>query len=171
MAQTYLNADGLFRRYGTEEAKVKWVGEVSTADGRRMTQVGILLTDLSASAQTILSDTVIFPTGARIEEVEVIVDTVTAGTNSNLDLGFIKTDRSTELDYNGLIAAGDDWHTSAVGTKTTYNVGSTEAGAVIGTTLTANGLLVAKADTAAFTAGELLVRVYWYMPPTVTTIA
>ena len=37
--------------------------------------------------------------------------------------------------------------------------GSTGAGALIGTTLTNAGLLVADYDTAAFTAGEVVVRI------------
>lgn len=157
------NADTLYVRFGTEEALGGRAGEYNMTGSRHMVELAIDLTELSSSAQTILSDTVTIPNGAHIEQIDVLVTEVTAGTNANLDLGLIDQDRSTELDYNGFLAAADAWHTSAKGTLTEYVTGTTEAGALVGTVLTNTGLIVAKADTAAFTNGTLTIRIYWSM--------
>ena len=157
----WTNGDGLRVLFGTEEALPGRAGEYNVTGPRHMVELALDLTELSDSTQTILSDTVTIPNGAMIEQIDVIVTEVSVGTNSNLDLGLIDQDRTTELDYNGFLAAADAWHTSALGTVTEYVTGTTEAGALVGTVLTNTGLIVAKADTAAFTDGTVTIRIYW----------
>lgn len=157
----WTNADGLHIKFGTEEAQAGRAGAYNVLGGRQWVEVAIDLVELSDSAQTILDDHTKIPAGYRVEEIEVLVTELTAGTNSNLDFGLIREDRTTELDYNGFLAAADAWHAATVGTVTKYNVGTTEAGALLGTVLAYPGLLVAKADTAAFTDGTLTIRVYF----------
>jgi hypothetical protein len=161
---TWTNSDGLKINYGQTEAVVNKGGE-KVVGGRHWTEVVVNLVGLVTSGQTIVSETVSIPAGALIEEVEVIVIKETAGVNSNLDLGLVDQDRSTEIDFNGLLAAADAFNAGTdLGLKTVFNVGTTEAGALIGTVLTNTGYICANADTAVFTAGVLLVRVYWSVP-------
>lgn len=162
------NADGLRQYFGTAEGKVTRGGEVDF-DGRHMTRVVIDLTTLnvySGSDEMIVADNVAIPAGALIEQVDVLVLKETAGVNANLDLGFVKaSDRSTEIDFNGLLAAADAFNGGTdLGTLTTYVVGTTEAGALIGTRLAYTGLVTASADTADFSAGIIEVRIYWSVP-------
>ena len=163
---TYVNADGLIRRLGRDEATVARGGTPSTSGEPSYVEVALDLTVLNTSTPTILLDTNVIPDGARPERVEVTVTEVSAGANANLHLGLIRQDRTTTYDVDGFIAAGDVWHEAAVGTRTVYEVGVAEAGALLGTVLANAGLLVAQADTAVFTAGELLIRVYFSIPKT-----
>lgn len=162
---TWTNNDGLYIRYGVDAATLARGGEIRSDGEYRTIEFELQLEDVTAvSAPLILSENVMIPDGAIPYSVTVTVVEVTAGTNSNLDLGLIKQDRSTELDFNGLIAAGDAWHEAAVGTTTEYLVGTTEAGAKLGTVLADPGLICANYDTAAFTAGVIRIIIKWYAP-------
>jgi len=163
----WLNGDGLNVAFPSTAKTVTRGGEVDF-DGRHMTKAVIDLTALptqaSGNKQIILENCVI-PNGAFIEQVDVVVTKETTGTNANLDLGFVKTDRSTELDFNGLLAAADAFNAGTdLGTITTYTVGTTEAGALIGTQLGFDGILTANPETADWTAGVIEVRIYWSIP-------
>lgn len=162
------NADGLYWRYGTNEGTAQITGELKTFGARRMVEVTIDLDSLPTAAsgnEQIQSDTVTIPAGALIEEVELIATEETAGTNANLDIGLVDQDRSTEIDFNGLITAGDDFNGGTdLGKVYRYVVGSTDAGALIGTKLTNTGLITASPDTADFTQGVLKCRVYYSIP-------
>lgn len=159
----WTNNDGLYIRYGTEKADMGRAGEYNLLGPLHMTEIAIDLTDLGSSA-AIMSPTVTIPNGAMIEKVEVVVTEVSVGTNSNFNLGLIDQDRTTELDYDGLVAAGDAWHEAAIGTTETYTQGSTEHGALVGTVLTNTGLITAHYDTGAFTDGKVTCRIYWSKP-------
>lgn len=159
------NNDGLYIKYGTEEAQVGTTGSYEDFVGGALVVEAVFdLKNLSTSAQTILDDNVKFASGWRVSKV--VIETVTAATSggsSTLDIGLIQGDRSTELDYDGFAAAVAKTAIDAAGETTTLTVGATGAGALLGTTLgaTAKGaMLVAKAGTAVFTAGRLKVQVY-----------
>ena len=162
------NADSLYWRYGANEGTAQNVGTYQTPGPRRMAEIVIDLDSLPTVASgnvQIQSDTVTIPAGAIIEEVEVIVTEETAGTNANLDVGLVDQDRSTEIDFNGLLAAADAFNAGTdLGTITRYTVGTTEAGALIGTRLTNTGLITANAETADWTAGVVKVRVFYSFP-------
>ena len=161
---TWTNKDGLYIKYGTDEATPGRGGEVDF-DGEHLTEFTLNLAEVTAVATPlILSSTVTVPNGSILARAEVFVITASAGVNSNLDLGFIDQDRTTEIDFNGILAASDDWHTSAAGTVTRFDTGSTEAGALIGKPITNTGLICANWDTAAFSAGKIRIRLYWYIP-------
>lgn len=162
------NSDGLYWRYGVNEGTAQITGSYKQLGPRHMVEVTIDLDSLPTVAsgnQQIQSDTVTIPNGALIEEVELQVTEETAGTNANLDIGLVDQDRSTEIDFNGLIAAGDDINGGTdLGKIYRYVVGSTDAGALIGTKLTNTGLITANAETADFTAGVVKCRVYYIIP-------
>jgi hypothetical protein len=119
------------------------------------------MTDLGTTA-AIQDYNVVVPKNARIEKVEVITQTaVTSGGSATLNVGLKRTDNSTELDYDGLVAALALASFNSAGETVALTVGSTSAGALIGTTLAYNGYLTVDYDTAAFTAGAIRVRVYF----------
>ena len=159
---TWHNSDGLFIRFGTKEAEVGVAGEYRTPGPQRMVELTIgALTALGTGA-AIQDDTALIPKGARIERVEVITTTqATSGGSAVLNIGLIRTDRSTELDYDGLVAALPLASFNAAGETFSATAGVTYGGALLGTTLANNGLLTADYDTAAFTAGAIKVRVYF----------
>lgn len=161
MAQNYYDADGLFRKYGTDKTTPNIGGEYKTYGPRRMIELKMTLTDVGSSA-TIMSDQVFFPKNARIEQVDIVTETVAVGSGATLNIGLIATDRSTEIDYNGLIAVIPTTSMDAAGETTVTNVGSTYAGALLGTTNATVGYICADYDTAAFTAGVIIVRIYYH---------
>src|SRR4051812_34591494 len=97
--------DGLLRKYGTEKATATTAGEYRTVGAIREIEVKLDLSTINTSTQTILADTTFFPK-ERIEEVVIEVQTAAASSGTGtLDVGLISTDRSTEIDYDGFIAA------------------------------------------------------------------
>lgn len=165
----WMNADGLYLEFGTTKATTENVGEYKTYGDFR--EINVRIPDLTAigSSATILSQGLKFPTGTRIARVDVITDTLATSSGSAvLNIGLIKEDRSTELDYNGLVAAIPLTSIDTAGETTSLVVGSTYAGALIGTSTTDVGYLCADYDTAAFTAGALNVRIFLYGRGTIT---
>ncbi len=160
---TWTNNDGLRIKYGPEEVTPTYGGEVVSFGNKHTVVFDVELEDVTAvSSPLYLSDTLKIPNGAWVEKVKVTVLEVSVGTNANLDLGFAKPDR-TEEDYNGLIAAGDAWHEGAVGTFTEYELGTTEAGALLGKQVSETGgvYITANYDTAAFTDGTIRIEITW----------
>lgn len=160
---SYLNPDGLYLEYGPDKATPTTAGEYVTVGQLREVEVTITLTGLG-TASAILADTTIIPAGARLQEIELITKTAATGTGAVLNLGLIRTDRTTAYDADGLVAALALTAFDAVGETTVIRVGSTGAGALLGTTLANNGLLVADYDTAAYTAGVIVAKIRWYTP-------
>ena len=159
---TWHNNDGLFIRFGTKEAEVGVAGEYRTNGPQRMVEVTIPAMTALGTGAAIQDDSAVIPKGARIEKVEVITDTlVTSGGSATLNIGLIRTDRTTELDYDGLVAALALASFNAAGETAVLTTAVTSAGALLGTTLANNGLITADYDTAAFTAGAIRVRVYY----------
>lgn len=162
MAQTS-TINNLYREYGvTKATPVKGGEPVMTGDVREIV-FDLDLTALTES-ETVIMDTVFIPSGARIKEVEVLTETA-AATGTAIDLGFIRRDRSTELDYNGLLAAFPTATMNAEGETTTLRLGSSQVGALVGTDLANDGLFTcSRTDSTAFTAGALKITVRYYIP-------
>lgn len=159
MVQSWYNNDGLQLFYGVDKTTTEAAGEYRTNGPLREIEVRIDLTSLATGSQTILSNTVFFPK-MRVEEVTLEVQTAaTSGGSATLDVGLISTDRSTEIDYDGFIAAEVLTAINTAGKRITYVNGTSKAGALIGTTTATVGHLVAKAGTAVFTAGVVYVRI------------
>ena len=157
----WMNADGLYIEFGPDKAVPTTAGEYNTTGALREIEVKIDLTTLSTSGVTILADTTFFPK-MRVEEIEIVVHTAAVGATATLNLGLIRTDRTTELDFNGFVAALPIGSLDAAGEKTVIRIGHTNVGALVGTTLTNVGYLTADADTAVFTAGVIFVRIRFY---------
>lgn len=170
-SNTWLNKDGLNVFFNASIGeRTKWGEENIEGTNTRKTSGTIDLASLPTLASTnkqIIADGVFLPKGALIEKIEIITLTETAGTNANLDIGLVKEDRTTEYDFNGLLTAGDDFNGGTdLGKLYTYVVGTTDAGAVVGTVLTERCLITANPETADFTAGTIEVRIYWSRPLT-----
>jgi hypothetical protein len=176
---TWTNSDGLYIRYGDDEAEVAKGGQYSTDGSLHEVEVQLAFTDFDSATYALPHSTdsfgVVIPKGARIEEIETVVTAAftSSGTigSSTLGIGLKKaSDRSTELDHDGFTTAsatGTVLGLATVGTKTITRVGSTGAGALLGTTLAENGVLVL-ANTAhashPHTAGAIRIRIRYFFP-------
>lgn len=159
----WTNSDGLVVKFGTEQATAATVAEYSTLGRTRQIEAVIDLTSL-ATGSTVLSNTVVIPNGARIERVQVHVQTAaTSGGSAALNIGLIRTDGTTAYDADGLVAAMALTSLDAAGETNEVIIGHAAVGALVGTTLANDGLLVADYDTAAFTAGRIRVIVHYFM--------
>ncbi len=164
MVQAWLDNAGLYQKYGVDQTTTSSAGEYENDGQYREIEFKIDLTDLTET-ETVLDDNVFIPTGMRIAEIEVKTHTA-AATGTAIDLGLIRTDRSTEIDYNGLLTAFVTATMNAAGEKYTYTVPNTaEAGALVGTTTSNVGLVTcSRTDSTAFTAGVIYVKIRYYRP-------
>ena len=167
--QNYMDPDGLFRKYGTDKATANIGGEYVTVANIREIELKIDLTLLDQT-EAIQSDQVFVPAGARILEVHTIA-TTGAATGTAIDVGLIRTDRTTEIDYDGLLAAAPTANMNTAGEQSTYKVavtiptGLTGTGALVGTTTANVGYISAsRTDATAFTAGVILLKLRYYIP-------
>lgn len=160
----YLTADNLYLKFGTEKATATKAGEYRNNGQLHEVELKLDLTALNQS-EVIQADVITIPTGARIAEVKVIAHTA-AATGVAIDLGLIRSsDRTTEIDYDGLLAAFPLASMDATGETTVLTKGSSFAGALVGATTSQIGLISCSATTAtAFTAGLIYVTIKYYMP-------
>lgn len=166
---TWHNSDGLYIEYGTTKTTANQAGEFVKTGNMREVELKITLSGLTQS-EVVQSDTTILPAGARIQEVELLTQTAGA-TGTAIDVGLIRMDRTTELDYNGLLAAAPLAVMDLAGERTIYTAATTVpasatgTGALIGTTLAYDGLLTCSmTDATSFTAGVVKVLIRYYMP-------
>lgn len=179
---TWLNSDGLHVKFGVDEGDLRRGGELNTLGQDRVIQATVKYTDaLSATAAIVGSAVttddgafgVVIPKGFRVKAIEVLTKTAftSSGTigSATLAMGLkLASDRSTELDHDGFTTASFvGSRIDAVGERTFVEIGTTGVGALVGTTLASNGVLVV-ANTAhgshPYTAGELQVNIIGYDP-------
>ena len=167
MTNTWMNSDGLYLKTGTSEATLSTAGEFELDGPTHVVELTLFdMTTLTTTA-AVQDDVTFIPKNARIDRVDVVTETAaTSGGSAALNVGLIRRDRTTELDYDGLIAALALTSIDAAGETTSITKGGTSAGALIGTTLSNSGYLTADYDTAAYTAGKVIVRVYYRFPVT-----
>lgn len=155
------NNDGLYIKFGTEKTVVGLGGESTTDGMERVITLTVNYADLAATGtEKILSDHIRIPDGAVLKEASFHVHTAFAGATATLSFGLIDTDRSTAYDADGIDA------TIAVGALT---AGATIAcdGAVVGKQISNSGTdvyVTATEGTAAFTAGEGVLELRYYIP-------
>lgn len=175
---SWMNSDGLFVKFGREEADTAAGGHYNIDGPLKEVTVTIPYTELLSATAAVVGSVgnpgargVILPEGAIIEEVETYVSTAftSSGTigSATLVLGTVEAgDRSTEADLDGLTtssATGTALGLATQGTITVLRQGSTGHGADIGgSALAENQVLVAANSAHAshpFTAGEVIVRI------------
>lgn len=157
---THLHGDGLFQKYGTDKATANVAGEFRTVGRLREIEMKINLVALT-EAETPVSDVTFFPK-MRVEEVEVVAETG-ATTGVAIDLGLVRTDRTTQIDFDGFLAAAPTADYNLAGEKIIYRIGVTGVGALVGTTTTLPGYITCSRTTAtAFTTGVLRITIRYY---------
>lgn len=157
----WYNSDGLYVKFGTEEGQVATVGEVRTAGVNRETVITLDLTTLTSS-DAILDYATYIPKDAFIESVTIeTLVSATSGGSATLSVGLYKSDTTTAISATALVAAATVASLGNAGTRTILTLGSTYAGAKIGSTPDFPALISAKYATAAFTAGKVSIRVQW----------
>lgn len=163
---SYTTPDGLLIKFGTEKAVAQKAGEYHNYGRNHEVEVKLTLTSAATGSAIVTgTDLVLFPAGARIEEVEIVAETAaTSAGAATLNLGLVREDRTTTYSAAGFVTALAMTSYDAAGEKTVLRPGSTGAGALIGTTLANKGYLVFDWDTAAFTAGVLVVTIRYYIP-------
>lgn len=165
MVQSWLNSDGLYLKYGPDKATAKIAGEYRK-DGRlHEIEVKIDLTDLTET-ETIVDDTVLIPANVVIQEVEIVTLTA-ATTGAAIDLGLIQTNRSTEIDYDGLLAAFPTASMNAAGEKTIITDNTTYDGVKIGAnpvSTVPGHITCSRTTSTAFDTGVIYVTIRYYKP-------
>lgn len=169
----YFNTDGLYIKMGREEGAQAKGGTYRTHGALQQTEVKLdLVTDALVATSIVGSSSgqlgTIIPGGVRIEAVEIVNEVAaTSGGSATLDLGLVRLDRTTAIDIDGLVAAAALAGYNAAGERLYLTPGITGAGALVGTTTAFPGYIVANYGTAAFTAGKVIARVYWFRPQTI----
>lgn len=164
------NNDNLRLKFGTEKTVSTKAGEYRTNGQLREVEVKLTLSALTQT-ETILADVTVLPAGFRIQEIEVITQTA-AATGTAIDVGLIKaSDRTTEVDYDGFLAAFPTSQMNLAGERTILTAASTVpatqtgTGALIGTTLAFPSYISASmTDATAFTAGVIVLKVKLFRP-------
>lgn len=157
------NNDGVRIKFGTEQATPSLAGEYRNNSALREVEFIIDLANLTET-EVVQDDNIMIPAGVRIAEIKVVTTTA-AATGVAIDLGLVRLDRTTEIDYNGFLAAFVTASMDAAGETTTLVVGSSTVGALVGTTTANVGYVTASRTTAtAFTAGRIVVTIKYYRP-------
>lgn len=156
---------GLYTKFGVDQTTPMAGGEYHNYGQMREVELKITLSDLTETESIVSgADNVFIPAGVRIAEIKIVTHTA-AATGTAIDLGLIKTDRSTEIDYDGLLAAFPTASMNAAGETNIIVDNTTYDGALVGTTTAYVGQVSCSRTTAtAFTAGVIYVTIKYYKP-------
>jgi len=187
----WVNSDGLYVKFGGDEIAIARGGEYAVGEGSDLVfEFAINGNDVRSTSPILLGSAltspeqgsfgVVIPRGLRIREVELFTETaftVSAGVigSANIVIGLARENRSedgiaglTELDYDGITTTAlVGTFFDATGETTVVRVGSTGAGALIGTTLAQDGLITVSNSTHGTNTlanGRLIVRIRGYYP-------
>lgn len=180
----WTNSDGLVVKFGNDEGDPLKGGQLAPYGDLYVTEFYVDYTDALSATSAVLGSAlgttdgalgIQIPKGVRIKGIETIVATAftSSGTigSATLELGLKKwSDLSTQLDDDGFFTTsvtGTVLGLATVGSRIYTTVGSTGAGALIGTTLSEDGVITLRNSlhaTHPFTAGKLLVRVEYFTP-------
>lgn len=145
---TWTNSDGLYIKFGDDEAKHALGGAVKTFQGVTTLEFIINASDFAAvGSNTILSDGLFIPSNAFIVSSNFYVETAFTGATATVDFGLVRKNRTTEIDFDGFDA------TIAVASLTA-KASINGDGALIGTRLSQAALVTARNNTADLTAGK-----------------
>lgn len=162
----YMDNTGLYQKFGVEQTVNSTGGEYREGAGIRTIELTVTLSAAAypfGATNYIINDNVFIPAGVRIQEVETYVETAGAGATATLDLGLIRTDRTTVTSANGLIAA-KTVASMTTGEKAIVVPGGTFAGALLGTTTANVNYVSIRVNTASFTSGVIRFRIRYFKP-------
>lgn len=159
---SWLNNDGLELKFGTEKAATNPQGEYRYNGPVRVAEINFDFTQLPTVAENsvIVGDNLILPVGAVVERVEIAnhTDFASAANAMTLNVGWIDTDRTSNVDVDAFVVAA---------TQTEINTGGTNVagwvGAGVNVPLTTAKLITWQVGTAAATAGTGMIRLYYSM--------
>jgi len=160
----YTDIGGLRQKFGVEQTVTSTAGEYRTNGKEREIEFTLNLATLT-QAETIVDENVFFPVGVKITEIEIFVETA-AATGTAIDVGFVRTDGTTEIDFNGLLAAMTT-ATLTVGSKIVLRKGGALVGAMVGSgvaTTNVGYITASMTDATAFTAGLVKITVRYERP-------
>lgn len=158
---TWLNADGLFQRFGNDQAAVALGGAVSNGDAEKELVITINGADVPATDAPIQRDLFHIPQGATITGAYLYVTTAFAGVNATLDVGLMEDDGDGTFSTED-----DDGIFSAIATTTLTDGAQVALDGAYGSTQVATEthsrpyVVSYGYNTAAFTAGvaKLVIR-------------
>lgn len=160
-----LNSDSLFVKIGTTKATPNRAGEYKTYGDRRFIEQKIDLTTLTTS-NVIQSDQLFFPTTARVEAIVITTLTAaTTGSSALLNVGLMRTDRTTLVAADSFVAAGTTANMT-LGNEFRAIKGTATAGSAVGTgaQATANpAYICAATTTGTYTAGLINIRIEYFV--------
>lgn len=154
------NPDGLTVYFAGELRQFDG-GEFPGAGATRTIEFEVNAADLTTTATAFGAPWVIVPRNSVIESVEVISETPLAD-GTSIDIGLVRLDGTTELDYDGLVDGLVIANLNVAGEKNVVTAGTTYAGALVGTETAYPGHLTVL-ETGTFTAGRLVIRVNIYV--------
>jgi len=165
MTTSWHNADGLYVKFGGDKGAATNAGNYNVGGPYNVLEFKITGTTLTNTA-AILSDVVWLPDNCRVDQVQVIAETLmnSSGNGATLDIGLIKKDRSTAVGGgdDGLVAALPEASMDPAGDWQDVRIGHSQVGADIGTTITDGpAYITANWNTEAFTAGVIRVRIFY----------
>lgn len=169
MTNTWLNSDGLYVKYGPDEGTAGKGGVFKDWGLFRSASWKLTLADYPFGSTVYIIDDNCFMPKARYDAVRLTVHTAVTGASATLDFGLQATDRSTEIDINGFLAAVPTTDMDGeAGISRTYYSEATDSiplpaagGALLGTTTTSVGYPCVRVNTASFTAGVITLELFW----------
>ena len=166
---SWFNNDGLLVKFGTEKTVANRGGEYRRNGKLREVELTINLASLT-QGEVIQSDQVFFPAGARIVRTTVQTN-IAAATGTAIDVGLVRMDRTTEIDFDGILAAFVTASMNTVGELSilqkdvTIPTGLAGTGALHSIPTTFVGYITASmTDATSFTAGQIVITIQYYMP-------
>lgn len=167
MVATWMNPDGLYKKFGPLKTVPNTGGEYRTVGELREIELLVNLAGLAATP-TILNDEVFYPTSMKLQEVEVFVETVgVPGTVASWSLGLIQTDRTTVIANNYFLNAVVVADQTPAGKKTVYSAaGAGNLGVGQATPNTVPGYITLTTTANTYTSGVLKIRIRYYRPNT-----
>lgn len=162
---SWVNNDGLERKFGTEQADRALIGEYRHDGSSHLVEIAFTFSDLPAVASNsvIIADDFTLPAGAFIESVEIWcpVDMDSTNDDMTLNVGMIDTDRTSNADVDAFVVAATQAELITGGNNVAGWVG-----ALVDDVLPRDVLLTWEVDVHAATAGEGVIRIKYYMPVT-----
>jgi hypothetical protein len=162
---SWINEDGLAINFGTDEAVKRNIGSYCQYGPVHWVEILMDFSELPlvADNSVILNDFFVLPDGAFIESVEIRVPETafnSAADGELFNLGWIDTDRSSNVDVDAFIVAA---------TQTELNTGGTNVagwvGVGVGAVLATAKLLTWEVNVEQPTAGSTVIRIKWSFPP------
>lgn len=161
---TWTNSDGLNLRFGTDKTKNNPLGEYRYNGPVRCAEIKFSYTDLPlvADNSVVINNNTALPIGAVVERVEIFcsTDVDSSGDALTLNVGWVNLDGTNGVDVDAFVVAATQSELNTGGTNVAGWVGAEVGGAP----LTVPKLITWEVDSAAATAGEGVIRLYYSVP-------